>query len=677
MAPLVSFLSVCYLLLSAAAFVPSPQSIGSDLSIITHNDLYRDLTTRLASSIVLDTPYNHTTALSKCAALGTTLWNPDSYSQHFTYLQYLDYGKPPDQVTVFWVESNSTCTAISTRGQLKDYPCNTKLPVLCSNTATDGTRQVAVTTNNATIVGRRDQSFSSFRFLGIKYGAIPARFTHSTYHPPPPGSNLTALEYAPKCIQSGCSSQGASDCTEDCLTLNIWTPYLPNTGNTKNKAVMVWMHGGGFTSGTASDTTFDGGAMASRGDVVLVTINYRLSTLGFLALSNTSLAGNYGLADQNVALEWLRAHIGDFGGDKDRITIFGQSAGAAAVRALLASPQAQGKFAGAIMQSTPQGLNYASTFAKYLTIPEATNRTMALVNEVGCAQRIAGELVDCLRRVDALVLVKSNTVARYPVVDGEFLTSPSLPLGPSAPKLSIPVMMGNMHDDGSPYTSYSPSTNVSAILTSQGFNASAILASNAFPLPNIDNSTLAIFNLTTRVATDGLFRCLTESSAYTAAANGIFDQVYSYEFDRAYQIPEWSPNPPACEAPVSPGYPFGNPNLPYYKCHSGDLLSVFGTIISQGRPLRDANDIPFSQYIIDSWTAFARTGNPNPDKAFLAARGFTNTTMTLAAQGNWEPVNAQDPKLRALNVEEKGGMVSFRKGRQCEVLGLGLGYYNV
>lgn len=116
---------------------------------------------------------------------------------------------------------------------------------------------------------------------------------------------------------------------------------------------------------------------------------------------------------------------------------------------------------------------------------------------------------------------------------------------------------------------------------------------------------------------------------------------------------------------------------PDYKCHSGDLLSVFGTIISQGRPLRDANDIPFSQYIIDSWTAFARTGNPNPDKAFLAARGFTNTTMTLAAQGNWEPVNAQDPKLRALNVEEKGGMVSFRKGRQCEVLGLGLGYYNV
>ena len=412
MAPHISFLSVSYLLLSVAASVPSPQSVGSDLSIITHNDLYRDFTTRPASSIVLDTSHNHTTAVSKCAALGTTLWNPDSYSQDFTYLQYLDYGKLPDQAAVFWVESNSTCRAISTKGELKDYPCNTRLPVLCSNTATDGTRQVAITTNNATIVGRRDQSLSSFRFLGIKYGAIPARFTHSTCHPPPPGSNLTALEYAPRCIQSGCSSQDASDCTEDCLTLNIWTPYLPNTDNTKGKAVMVWMHGGGFTSGTASDTTFDGGAMASRGDVVLVTINYRLSTLGFLALSNTSLAGNYGLADQNVALEWLRAHIGDFGGDKDRITIFGQSAGAAAVRALLASPQVQGKVARAIMQSTPQGLNYASTFAKYLTIPEATNRTMALVGEVGCAQFTAGELVDCLRRVDPLVLVKSKTVAR-------------------------------------------------------------------------------------------------------------------------------------------------------------------------------------------------------------------------------------------------------------------------
>jgi hypothetical protein len=148
------------------------------------------------------------------------------------------------------------------------------------------------------------------------------------------------------------------------------------------------------------------------------------------------------------------------------------------------------------------------------------------------------------------------------------LTSSSLPLGPSAPKLKHPVMMGIMHDDGSPFTAYTTSTNVSAVLSAAGFPASAILSSNAFPLPSVNNNTLAIFNLTTRVTTDALFRCLGQSTAYTAVANGIFDKVYTYEFDRAYQIPDWSPNPPACEAPASPGYPFGNPDLP---CKSNSL----------------------------------------------------------------------------------------------------------
>jgi carboxylesterase type B len=113
-----------------------------------------------------------------------------------------------------------------------------------------------------------------------------------------------------------------------------------------------------------------------------------------------------------------------------------------------------------------------------------------------------------------------------------------------------------------------------------------------------------------------------------------------------------------------------------YKCHSGDLISVFGTIISQGRPLRDQDDIPFSQYIIDSWTSFARTGNPNPDRAFLKARGFTNTTLTLEAQGLWKPVTVKELQLKALDVHKKGGMRPFREEKQCDVLGFGLGYYN-
>lgn len=122
--------------------------------------------------------------------------------------------------------------------------------------------------------------------------------------------------------------------------------------------------------------------------------------------------------------------------------------------------------------------------------------------------------------------------------------------------------MGIMHDDGSSFTSYPTSSNLSDVLSSQGYPASTILASNTFPLPDIANSTLAIFNLTTRVATDAQLRCLGQSTAYTGAANRIFDKVYAYEFDRSFQLKGWSPNPPACEALITPDHPFGDPNLP-------------------------------------------------------------------------------------------------------------------
>ncbi|KAH7063994.1 Alpha/Beta hydrolase protein [Paraphoma chrysanthemicola] len=662
-------LSLCLSSFTTAS-AASPYSLGSDLSITTHYDLYGNATTRKAAVVAISTPYKYSAASSRCAALGTVLWNPDKYDQAWDFLKYLDGGKRTDEVGVYWINGNAThhCRAITTRGQYESPHCSTELPSLCSNTATDTVRQVSVTTKNATITGYRDKQ--AFRFLGLKYASIPARFEHSTYFPPAP--NTTALQYGPTCIQSGCIS-----CSEDCLSLNIWTPYLPVSSKSrrgKKKAVMVWIHGGGFASGTGSDPTFDGSALASRGDVVAVTINYRLSTLGFLALENTTLTGNYGLQDQNTALDWLRAHVEDFGGDKDKITIFGQSAGAASVRALLASPLSQKKISGAIMMSTPQGAGYANTFAQYLTIPEATARTNAILNETGC---VSGnrDLVACLRAVDALSLVgPGRTIATFPVVDGTFLPTSSLPLGPAAPKLDIAVLNGIMRDDGSPFTSYPTSSNLTAVLSSQGYPASVILNSSAFPIPPNPNTTLSIFDLTSRIATDAMFRCLGQSTAYTAAKNGIFDKVYAYEFDRAWQIAEWSPNPPACEAPVTPAHPFGDPTAPFYKCHSGELYSVFGTAVRQGRTPRDQDDVPFEQYVVDTWAAFARTGNPVPQKSFLDARGFTNTSRLVEAAGAWEEVGKGKKPVRVLDVRSRNE--GWREVEQCEVLGMGLGYYD-
>jgi carboxylesterase type B len=136
----------------------------------------------------------------------------------------------------------------------------------------------------------------SFRFLGIPYANPPQRWEYSTLYSPT-GQTINATNYGPECPQYG---NGA----EFCLYLNIQTPYLPKQGSTADlRPVFFWIHGGGFTSGSAADPGTDGGNLASREDIVVVQIQYRLSTLGFLAIPGTDITGNYGIADQINALE--------------------------------------------------------------------------------------------------------------------------------------------------------------------------------------------------------------------------------------------------------------------------------------------------------------------------------------------------------------------------------------
>lgn len=261
-----------------------------------------------------------------------------------------------------------------------------------------------------------------------------------------------------------------------------------------------------------------------------------------------------------------------------------------------------------------------------------------------------------------------------PVVDGTYLTTDTLLLDGSGPSLDVAIMTGVMHDDGDPFSSFSKSTNASQTLIEQGYDATAILGSNQFPLPRTGNATLDIFNLTARVATDAEFRCLSQSTAFSAANNNVFPVLYSYEIDRSLQLVEWSPNPPTCEAPQTANYPLGDPGLPYFKCHSGELYYVFGTAIRQGRQPRDDHDIPFSQYLLDSWTAFGRTKDPNPALDFLHARGFTNTSATVRKTDRWRPITADSMKLRIFNVEPRDE--DLREVGQCRILGFPLEYYS-
>ena len=268
----------------------------------------------------------------------------------------------------------------------------------------------------------------------------------------------------------------------------------------------------------------------------------------------------------------------------------------------------------------------------------------------------------------------TNSTCRYLVVDGTYLTSQELPLNQSAPAIDVALLTGIMRDDGGPFSKFSKSSNASQALTEQGFDAAAILGSNQFPYPQGSNTTITIFNLTARVTTDAEFRCLGQSTALSGAENGVFPVVYSYEFDRAYQIVEWNPNPPTCTAPITPSQPYGDTNQPYFRCHSGELYYVFGTLVRQGQPPRDEEDIPFSQYIVDSWTSFAREKNPTPNQAFLTARGFTNTTTTVKESSVWAPIQGGTPTLRILNTKPRNE--GYREIEQCNVLKLPLDYYS-
>ena len=194
-------------------------------------------------------------------------------------------------------------------------------------------------------------------FAGIPYAAPPVGA--AALAAACSGAGWTGFRDAtrpgPRCIQDVGNDVDGRDTSEDCLTLNVWTP--PPSG--EPRPVMVWIHGGGFING--SGDIYNARRLASRGDVVVVTINYRLGALGFLAhpaLGPAGDVGNYGLADQQAALRWVHDNIAGFGGDPDKVTIAGESAGGMSVCDHLVAPGSEGLFSAAIIQSGPCQAQY-------------------------------------------------------------------------------------------------------------------------------------------------------------------------------------------------------------------------------------------------------------------------------------------------------------------------------
>jgi len=317
---------------------------------------------------------------------------------------------------------------------------------------------MAVSVNAACgeIIGLQREGYQEFR--GIPYAEQPIGVARFKAPQPllPFDEPFKADRFQDAAIQDKLPLFGITQTSEDCLYLNIWTPNCDD----RKRPVMVWIHGGGYTTGSGSQLIYNGRHLATRGDVVVVTINYRLGALGFLYLNelidqDLGISANNGLLDQIEALRWIRDNIASFGGDPDDITLFGESAGGWSVASLLACPAARGLFRRAILQSggadqvltRTEATEIARKFLEYAGInPEQPEKLWQLTPEQ--IIRAQGKLtrLSFNRGAYSQPVLQSGMVL-MPVVDGTILPQTPLSAIQQGAARDIPLMVGCTRDE--------------------------------------------------------------------------------------------------------------------------------------------------------------------------------------------------------------------------------------
>ena len=419
--------------------------------------------------------------------------------------------------------------------------------------------------------------------------------------------------------------------SEDCLYLNVWTPGLDGA-----RPVMVWIHGGAFTIGSGSEAYYDGANLASRGDVVIVTINYRLGAFGFVnlpALGET----NFGMRDQIAALRWVRENIANFGGDPDNVTIFGESAGGMSVATLMASSEAAGLFQRAIPQS---GAGHHT-----MALADAETVGAAFLERLG----VSPDDVDALRALPVETILErqgemeaemfaaiaegGTAELRFtPVVDGEFLTARAIDAIAAGQSRGVQTLVGYLDEEWKLFTAMIPGDppneeDVVARLEAMGLDGrSAYDAYRAARLGRSEPAEPA--DIGDAAAGDQLFAipALRLADAQSAQERGTF----MYLFD-------WKS--PALGGALG-------------SCHALDIPFVFGTYEDAAEFAGSGPEAAaLSERVMDAWLAFARSGDPSTSR-----RGFR--PMTRRGARSWSSATTF-----ALNTI--GGPRSGRSGRGC------------
>jgi para-nitrobenzyl esterase len=396
-----------------------------------------------------------------------------------------------------------------------------------------------------------------------------------------------ATTFAPGCMQDPTLARlfGAPDAiSEDCLYLNVWTPAKAVT---ERLPVMVWIYGGAFTSGMTSIPAYDGAPLAEKG-VVIVSVSYRLDAFGFLAHPELSKesgkgSGNYGLQDQIAGLRWVKSNITRFGGDPNRVTIFGESAGGISVSMLAASPAAKGLFQRAISESggsfgPARTANEGGATVPSLKVAETTGQTF--LRRLGVADITAAREVPAGR-------IQGLPASFWPVFDGDVLPDDQHERYQAKRFNDTPILVGTNSDEGITFVpgATQPEAFERSIRSAYGAKAETILA--AYPHATVAESSQSARD----IFRDATFAWHTWAWAMLQSKRGD-GKAYVYYFDH--------------RTPLSPNGAGHAAEIPYVLRTLGRFTGP-AALVGAPRP----DDRAMSDLMSSYWVNFAKTGDPN------------------------------------------------------------------
>jgi para-nitrobenzyl esterase len=462
--------------------------------------------------------------------------------------------------------------------------------------------ELTIKTDRGKVHGKRSDDGQVRMFLGIPYGAPPVGPLR--WKPPQPAAKWPgvreATDFGSRCMQPDIyhdmhfRDPGPS---EDCLNLNVWTPAKDKHAKLP---VMVWLYGGGFVAGAASEPRQDGQYLAHKG-VIVVSMNYRLGIFGFFvhpdlaAESQQHAAGNYGLMDQTAALQWVKKNIGAFGGDPNNVTVFGESAGSFSVSAQMASPLAQGLFKGAIGESgaafDSRGLSFAPLAEREKTDPAWAMSTFGTSDLKALRGMSAQEIMDKMAAAAAAATPGAPRARSgdAPDIDGYFLAESVPQTFRENKQAHVPLLAGWNRDEPSALAVNYPNPPTMESfqqLAQKDFGEQAQEFLKAYPATTDAEAVRSAIDYSgARFLTFATWEWLDAQVADGGTA-------YRYHFERP--------------APADKYHPAGSGAF-----HSDEIEYVFGTLDSRTGAEWQPEDHKLSDLMQTYWTNFARTGDPN------------------------------------------------------------------